>query len=95
MIAPLTALVAGRQEPVHRANRAVITAFVEQRGIDRGRGHIGEALAVEYPEQQLLLDARECQRGSRPRTQCAPRANEAMPGSIAIHKPTVQPERKR
>jgi len=59
LIAPLTALVAGRQEPVHGADRAVIPTFVEQRGIDRRWSHIGEALAVEHLEQHLLLEARE------------------------------------
>jgi len=51
LTAPLPALMAGRQKPVHRADRAVIPAFVEQGGVDRRRSHIGEALAVEHFQQ--------------------------------------------
>ncbi len=47
---------------------AVIAAFIEQRGEDRGRRHVREALAVEKAEQQILLGDRERQRGPRPRT---------------------------
>ena len=49
--------------------------------------------AVEHLEQQLLLEARERQRGPWPRPRRAPRADGAVPGSIAVHEPTIQPER--
>ena len=83
LIATLSGLILSGQEPVHRANRAVITAFIEQRGVDRGRRYISEALAVEHAEQQILLGARECQGRSRPCTRQAPWANCATSSTIA------------
>ena len=65
----LADLALGSQEPIHGPDRAVIAAFVEQRGEDCGRRHVREALAVEKAQQQILLGDRERQRGpwSRPR----------------------------
>src|SRR5437868_6623610 len=38
------------QQPIHGANRAVITAFIEQSRKHGGRCHVSEALAVEYAQ---------------------------------------------
>jgi hypothetical protein len=70
LTAALAGLAAGSQQPIPGADRAVIAALIEQRGIDRGRRHIGETLAVENAQQQILLGNRERQRRSCPR--CAP-----------------------
>jgi hypothetical protein len=59
----LAGLAAGGQQPIHGADRTMIAALIEQRGIDRGRRHVGEALAVEDAQQQILLANRERQRG--------------------------------
>jgi hypothetical protein len=56
----LTGLIAGRQQPIHRTYRAVITAFIEQDSEDGGRGDISEALTIEQAQQQILLG--RCQR---------------------------------
>ena len=68
----LAGLALGGQEPIHGTDRAVIAAFIEQRGEDRGRGHVRKALAVEKAQQQILLGTRERQRGPWPRPQHAP-----------------------
>ena len=68
----------------------MIAALIEQRGIDRGRRHVGEALAVENAQQQILLGNRERQR--RPRPRCAPRRGRVVPVTIAVHEAAVQRE---
>ena len=47
----LASLMLGCQEPIHGTDRAVIAAFIEQRGEDRGRRHVRKALAVEKSQQ--------------------------------------------
>ena len=89
----LAGLVVGGQEPIHGPDRAVIAAFVEQCGKHRGRRHVGEALAVEKAQQQILLGDRERQRGPWPRPRHMPRRGHPMPGAIAVHEPAVQRER--
>src|SRR3569833_3700807 len=51
----LACLIPGGQQPIHGAYCAVISAFIEQNGTHRGRGYVGETLAVEQPEQHILL----------------------------------------
>jgi hypothetical protein len=69
------------------------TPPVRPSGKDRGRCHIGEALAVEKAQQQILLGDRERQRRPWPRPRHTPRRGHAMPGVIAVHEPAVQRER--
>ena len=51
LTAALASLMLGCQEPIHGTDRAVIAAFIEQRGEDRGRRHVRKALAVEKSQQ--------------------------------------------
>jgi hypothetical protein len=71
LISSLASLLLGGQESVHGADRAVITAFIEERRKHRRRRDVCEALAVEYAEQPILLGTRQCQRGPRPRARYA------------------------
>src|SRR3954454_14344576 len=58
----LTCLIPGRQQPIHSAYGAVIASLIEQGGINRCRGYVSEALAVEKAEQRILLGRGEGQR---------------------------------
>src|ERR1700682_6299923 len=51
LTAALASLMLGSQESIHGTDRAVIVAFIEQRGEDRGRRHVRKALAVEKSQQ--------------------------------------------
>jgi hypothetical protein len=51
LAATLTCLIPGRQQPVHRAYRTVITTLIKQDGIDGGRRHVCETRAVEQTQQ--------------------------------------------
>jgi hypothetical protein len=55
LIAPLATAAVGRQQSVHRAHRAEIATFTQQRGVHRRRRGVGEALAVERVQQHLVL----------------------------------------
>jgi len=41
------------KDPVHRAERAQVGAFIQQRGIDFGRRLVAEALCIEVVEDKL------------------------------------------
>ena len=47
LVAPLLEFLIFSQNPVHRRHRAVIDAFIQQRGIDFPRGLVGKPLIVE------------------------------------------------
>ena len=51
LTAALASLMLDCQEPIHGTDRAVIAAFIEQRGENRGRRHVRKALAVEKSQQ--------------------------------------------
>src|ERR1022692_1907881 len=50
LTAALAGLIRSRQQPIHRADGAVILAFIEQRGEHRGRRHVQEAFAAQEAE---------------------------------------------
>jgi hypothetical protein len=64
LIAPLAHFLSIIQQAVHRANRAQITVFVEQRGVNLGGRLIDEPLGVQRAEHDLPLLGRK---GSRRR----------------------------
>src|SRR5450756_1346632 len=53
LAAPLPGLLCGLEYPVHRAYGAVISAFIEQGGVNRGGSDVDEALAVEDLDDDL------------------------------------------
>lgn len=53
------------QQPIHGANRAVVAAFIQQRGEHRRRRHLGEALAVQKIQQHPLFGGRKRQGRTR------------------------------
>ena len=67
-------------------------AFIEQRGVDRGRRRVGKSFAVEHAEQIVLLGAREGQRWPWPHCHDARHEDRAMTCAIAVHEPSVQRE---
>ncbi len=67
LIAPVADRAGCAQQPVHRALGGEVAAFIEQRGIDLGRGGIDKAWAVELLEDRRALLVTECAGGSRAR----------------------------
>ena len=55
LVASLTNLAVGVQQPVHRALRAQIAPFVEQRGIHLRRRAVCEPLSVQHREHRHAL----------------------------------------
>ncbi len=48
------------QDPIHGPRRAKILAFIEQRGVDRGRRAILEALGIQDGANGLDLHGAQC-----------------------------------
>ena len=67
-------------------------AFIEQRGIDRRRRHVGKPLAVEHAEQTLLLGDGEGQGGRGAHRDGMSREHATTPSAIAVHEPGVERE---
>jgi hypothetical protein len=55
LIAPLTAGAVGAQHAVHGSYRAQVDTLIEQRGMHARRRHVGETLAVESVQHELVL----------------------------------------
>jgi len=66
-VASLAGPAIGGEQTINGAHRAEILAFVEQRGMDRLRRGVDEALAVEDVEQRLPLAGRQGQGWRRQR----------------------------
>src|SRR5664279_1448372 len=56
LLAPLPDFLAGGQDAVHGADRAVVDPFVEQAGVDLGWRLIGEARCVQKIQHDLAFD---------------------------------------
>jgi len=58
LIAPLAHLALGREDAVHRAQRAEVALLVEQAGVDLGRSQVDEARLVQDLDHHRALRAR-------------------------------------
>src|SRR5882724_5805056 len=62
---PFAGLIYRFEHPIHRAHRAVITAFIEQSRVNRGRSDIYKALAVENIQDVLPFGLTQCESTGR------------------------------
>src|SRR5690606_24737785 len=54
-VAPLAILACGIEDPVHRAQRAQVLAFLEQLRVDLRYGEVSEARLVQRSEDSLAI----------------------------------------
>jgi hypothetical protein len=62
LVAALTRLALAFENPAHGANRAMIPAFVEQRGVNRGRRAVLKSLLMEEGQNHFPFCAIQCPR---------------------------------
>src|SRR5665213_4123629 len=67
LAASFSDLIRAGQHPIHCAHRTVITAFIEQSGVNRGGRGIDETFAIEGLEDLLSFGLTQCERTGRTR----------------------------
>src|ERR1700704_1156007 len=91
LVAPLTYLALAIENPVHRANRAMITALIQKRGINRGRRAVVKSLLMETRQHRVSF-----RRNKRPRNKTPkPLREEGSKRKVKAYKSRSHPDHWR